>query len=92
MAEPGESLESTSESFELDVIFDELTVPAADLLSDADNSTRETRPYEVPAYELLDELFGDLTRTSAQFTVPVSLDELPEEAYPTEVHIVADDE
>ncbi len=67
-----------------DSALDELT-PAADLLSDADVSTRATRPYEVPLDE---ELFGDLVRTSAQHTVPLTLDELPDEAWPTEVYIL----
>lgn len=58
---------------------------AAELLSDADVSTRATRPYEVPLDE---ELFGDLVRTSAQHTVPLTLDELPDEAWPTEVYIL----
>ena len=33
-----------------------------------------------------DELFGDVTRTSALCTVPVAFDELPDDAYPTEVY------
>jgi hypothetical protein len=70
--------------FEDDGALDRL-VPAADLLSDADVSTRATRPYEIPLDE---ELFGDLVRTSAQHTVPLTLDELPDEAWPTEVYIV----
>ncbi len=70
-------------SVEIEINLEELAVPAAELLSDADTSTRETRPYEVPVDE---ELFGDLTRTSAQFTVPVALDELPDDAYPTEIY------
>lgn len=71
------------DSVEIEINLEELAVPAAELLSDADCSTRDTRPYEVP---LDDELFGDLTRTSAQFTVPVALDELPDDAYPTEIY------
>ncbi|MBK7857192.1 MAG: hypothetical protein IPJ65_00955 [Archangiaceae bacterium] len=73
---------------DIEIIIDERCVPAADLLSDADNATRETRPYEVPLEEELGELFGDLTRTSGQFTLPVALDELPEDAYPTEVYFI----
>ena len=60
-------------------------VPAADLLSDGDVGSRVTRPYEVP---LDDELFGELTRTSAQHTVPLALDEIPDDAYPTEIYFL----
>ena len=77
--------ESKSLEFDIDVI-----VAAADLLSDADNSTRATRPYDVPAEEL-EELFGDIGRTSAQFTVPVAIDELPDDAYPTEIYFLGVD-
>ena len=80
MAEP------TSVEIQIDVFLDELT-PAAELLSDADVSTRATRPYEVPLDE---ELFGDTVRTSAQHTVPLTFDELPDEAWPTEVYFVTE--
>ncbi|MBL8950876.1 MAG: hypothetical protein JNK82_08875 [Myxococcaceae bacterium] len=70
-------------SVEIDL--DELS-PAGDLLSDADNATRITKPYEVPLDDEL--LFGDLTRTSAQFTLPVCIDELPDDAYPTEIYFL----
>jgi hypothetical protein len=65
-----------------------MAVPAAELLSDADNATRVTKPYEVPLEEALGDLFGDVTRTSGQFTLPVALDELPDDAYPTEVYFL----
>ena len=71
------------EAVSVEIDLEELAVAAGDLLSDADNATRTTKPYEVPLDDEL--LFGDLTRTSAQFTLPVSLDELPDDAYPTEV-------
>ena len=72
-----------AEPTSVEVNLDDLTC-AADLLSDADVATRATRPYDLP---LEDELFGDLdlTRTSAQHTVPLSLDGLPDDAYPTEI-------
>ena len=72
-------------SVQIEIDLEDLAVPAAELLMDADMATRVTRPYEVPVD---DELFGDLTRTSAQFTLPVSLDELPDEAYPTEIYFL----
>jgi len=72
-----------AECISVEIDLEELAVPAAELLSDADMATRVTRPYDVPVDE---ELFGDLTRTSAQFTVPVALDELPDDAYPTEIY------
>jgi hypothetical protein len=75
-----------SNSGEVEIMLDDLVVPAGDLLSDADTSTRDTRPYEIPIEE--DELFGEVTRTSAMFTVPIALDELPDDAFPTEVTIV----
>jgi hypothetical protein len=84
--------ESTSVQIEIDLRdFDEI-VPAAELLSDADTSTRATRPYDVPVEDALGEAFGDMTRTSAQFTLPVALDELPDDAYPTEIYFLAVDD
>ena len=80
-----------STSVQIEILIDEQAIPAADLLSDADSATRATRPYDVPLEEALGELFGDLTRTSAQFTLPVALDELPDDAYPTEIYFLGDD-
>jgi len=74
-------------SVEIEILLDDVVVPASELLSDADNATRVTRPYDLPP-----EAFGDLCRTSGHFTVPVSLDELPDDAYPTEIYFFAVDE
>ncbi|MFT3838625.1 MAG: hypothetical protein QM723_16725 [Myxococcaceae bacterium] len=52
--------------------------PASVMLTENDPvAAVTTRPYEVP----VEELFGDVS--SSVLTVPVALDELPEEAYPT---------
>jgi hypothetical protein len=76
------------EDIDIDIVIDEVAAPAGELLSDADNATRDTRPYEIPLEDELGEMFGDLTRTSGQFTLPVALDELPDDAYPTEVYFL----
>ena len=73
-------------SVEIEILLDEVVVPASELLSDADNSTHVTRPYDLPP-----EAFGELTRTTSAFTVPVSLDELPDDAYPTEIYFMGVD-
>ena len=57
----------------------ESAVPASALLGDSDPFGRVTRPYEVPVEELLET-------NSALCTVPINLDELPDDAYPTETH------
>jgi hypothetical protein len=57
-------------------------VAASPLLSGSDRFSNVTRPYEVPVEELL-RLRDDV---SAQHTVPVSFDDLPDEAWPTELH------
>lgn len=52
--------------------------PASVMLTENDPvAAVTTRPYDVP----VEELFGDVS--SSILTVPVALDELPEEAYPT---------
>ncbi|MBL8923237.1 MAG: hypothetical protein JNJ54_30580 [Myxococcaceae bacterium] len=59
---------------------------ASALLSDADLAVRPTQPYDIPADELAQNLalWGDDERFSALSTAPVFLDELPEEAWPTQ--------
>lgn len=59
---------------------------ASELLSDADVAARPTRPYDIPADELAQNvsMWGDDERFSALSTTPVVLDELPEEAVPTQ--------
>jgi hypothetical protein len=59
---------------------------ASALLSDADVAVRPTQPYDVPEDELAQNLalWGDDERFSAMSTAPISLDELPEEAWPTQ--------
>lgn len=59
----------------------ESAVPAGALLGDSDPFGRVTRPYEVPLEELLET-------NSALCTVPINLDELPDDAYPTETHML----
>lgn len=76
---------SEPRSIEIEINLDEVA-PAAELLCDADRFSRVTRPYEVPV-----EMFGEMTRTSGMFTLPVSLDELPDDCYPTEVYFVGID-
>lgn len=62
---------------------------ASPLLSDGDPGARPTRPYDVPANELSGNvaLWGDDERFSTLCTTPASLDELPAEAYPTQINL-----
>ena len=59
---------------------------ASALLSDADVAVRNTQPYDVPEDELAQNLslWGDDERFSTLSTAPIFLDELPEEAFPTQ--------
>lgn len=59
---------------------------ASALLSDADVAVRNTQPYDVPEDELAQNLslWGDDERFSTLSTAPISLEELPEEAFPTQ--------
>jgi hypothetical protein len=57
-------------------------VPVGEMLG----AESPTRPYDVAVEELLD--CDDLVRTSALCTVPLIIDELPDDAYPTEVLLI----
>jgi hypothetical protein len=63
--------------------------PASALLSDAE-AVPPTRPYDVPADEFAQSvvMWGDDERFSAVSTAPVSLEELPEDAYPTRFTLI----
>jgi hypothetical protein len=54
-------------------------VPVSELLG----AEIPTRPYDISIEELLDS--EEVVRTSALCTVPLIIDELPDDAYPTEV-------
>lgn len=60
--------------------------PASALLSDADARSRATQPYDLTHGELAQtvSMWGDDERFSAISTTPVALDDLPEDAYPTQ--------
>ncbi|MEW5740123.1 MAG: hypothetical protein AB1938_14425 [Myxococcota bacterium] len=60
--------------------------PASALLSDADARTRATQPYDLTHGEWAQNvsMWGDDERFSSISTTPVTLDDLPEDAYPTQ--------
>ena len=69
--------------------------PASAFLSDsARQRTGSTRPYEVPEDEFAQSvtLWGDDERFSSLCTTPMSLDELPEAAYPPRFTLIELDE
>lgn len=65
---------------------------AGAFLSDGDQPTRPTSPYDIPENELAStlSLWGDEERFSALNTTPVLLDEVPAEAFPTQLNLVED--
>lgn len=81
---------------EVSLQIDGLTLtPASALLSDGDSTalTPSTVPYDIPADEFANAvtMWGDDERFSALSTAPVSLDELPEDAYPTRFTLIDPD-
>jgi len=59
-------------------------------LSDSDQPTRPTCPYDIPAAELAHtvSMWGDDERFSAISTTPWTVEELPPDAYPTQLNLV----
>lgn len=67
---------------------------ASSMLSDGEAPTSfPTRPYDIPADEFSREvtMWGDDERFSTVSTAPVSLEELPEDAYPTRFTLIEPD-
>jgi hypothetical protein len=58
-------------------------LPCSELLGAGETPTR---PYEVPVSELFE--LEELVRPTLLCTVPLYVDELPDDAYPTEVLLV----
>ena len=63
-------------------------------LSDSDQPSRPTCPYDIPEAELANtvSLWGDDERFSAISTTPWTVEELPPDAYPTQLNLVEPDQ
>lgn len=66
---------------------------ASAFLSDGEAIIPSTMPYDIPADEFANAvtMWGDDERSSSVSTTPVSLDELPEDAYPTRFTLIDPD-
>jgi hypothetical protein len=78
---------------DLEAVVDELGfTPASALLSESEPAIRPTQPYDILSDEFARSatLWGDDERFSSLCTTPLSLEELPAEAYPTLLNLFED--
>ena len=66
---------------------------ASGLLGEAEAPGRATLPFDIPADEFAHSvgMWGDDERFSATSTVPLILDEIPPDAFPTQFNLVGSD-